>query len=85
MAIIGANPTDALTVNTQVGNLCRQFIILKDTVHRFQSFMAATDLTASPYSFTSGDQANVKSAISGLDTALQAVDATFINRTTGLF
>lgn len=81
----GGNPSSAAEVNSYVGSLLRQFQNLRDQVARSQLWMAANDLKTAPYSMTSGDEANIKSAISGLNTALGAVDTTFIKRLDGLW
>ena len=82
---IGMNPQDAATVNSQTGSISRQFVLLQEQVGRFQAWLAGHDLKLAPYSFTSNDEATIKSAISGLDTSLSAVDRTFIDRLTGLY
>lgn len=81
----GSAPQTAADVNQAVGSLVRQIIGIRDQVARFQTYMAATDLKAAPLSMASADEANIKSAISGLNTALQAIDYTFVNRLNGLF
>lgn len=82
---IGMNPQNTADVNSQVGSICRQFVMLQQQASRFQAWMAANDLKVAPYSFSSGEEANIKSAISGMNTALAAVDRTFIDRNTGLY
>lgn len=81
----GVNPLSAADVNNVVGGVCRQFVLFQAELARMQTWMAANNLQSAPYSMTSGDEANIKSAISGLNTALQAIDRTFIDRLTGLY
>lgn len=85
----GANPQTASDVNVMVGSLLRQFIAFQQQTARYQAWMAANDLkviTNWPAAAAGvSDEANIKSAISGLNTALAAIDLTFINRLTGLF
>lgn len=81
----GLNPQNAAEVNQDIGTVLRQFVSIKEAVARRQTFLAATDLKIAPYSMTAGDETNIKSAVSGLNTALQAFDMTFVNRLTGLF
>lgn len=81
----GSAPTTASDVNVAVGSLCRQLVGLQAQFSRFQTYMAATDLTAAPISMTSADQATIKSAISGANTALAAMSMTFVNQLTGPF
>lgn len=81
---VGLSPQTATEVNQNTGMVCRSFLTNKDNVHAQQEWLAAIDLTADPYLMTAVDQTTIKSAISGLDTALQAVDMTFISRLLGL-
>ncbi len=81
----GTNPQTANDVNVVAGGLGRQFVLLQQQVARNQAWLAAHDLKIAPYNMTSADEADVKSAISGLNTALAAIDRTFIDRLTGLF
>lgn len=81
----GLSPNNASEVNISVGQLCRQFTQVKEAVHRQQGWLVATDLKAEPYLMSADDETLLKSAVSTLDTALEAVDMTFINRLTGLW
>lgn len=81
----GLYPKDSAEVNMQAGSLLRQYVNTKDMISRYQAWMAATDLKSAPYTHIAGDETNLKTAIAGLNTALQAIDQTFINRCTGLF
>jgi hypothetical protein len=60
-------------------------VSLQETIAHDTASLAGLDLTAPPYSMTPDDQTTIKSAINGLNLALQAVDMTFIDRLTGLF
>lgn len=84
-ATIGTNPKSADEVNGLVGTHLKGFLASQATIHQDQNFMAATDLTAAPYYFDSTQESDIKSAISALDTALQAIDLTFISRIVGMF
>ena len=83
-AVIGTNPRNADEVNGGIGTHLRGFIASKNTVHGDQLWLAGVDLTVEPYNFTSEQETTIKSAVSGLDTALQAVDMTFINQVVGI-
>lgn len=83
--VAGSVPQNADEVNSPVGSICRQFILLEQQVSRFNTFLGTVSLQGAPYNMSSGDEANIKSAIGGLNTALSAVDTTFVNRLTGLF
>jgi hypothetical protein len=82
---IGLSPRNADDVNLQVGTLLRQFVTTQEGVTHFQNWLAPTDISQPPYSFDPTEAATIKSAISGLNASLQAVDMVFINRLTGLF
>lgn len=81
---IGLSPRNADEVNINTGQVCRQFLNTRDVTHQQQQWLLAIDLTATPYSMTPEDQTAIKSAISTLDSALQSIDTTFINRLIGL-
>ena len=81
---VGLSPTNADQVNLNVGQLMRDFATTRALVHQQQAWLAAQDLKAPPYSMTSDDETLIKSAVSVLDTDLQAVDMTFISRLIGL-
>jgi len=82
---VGLAPASAYEVNSQVGLHLRDFTTIKERIHHDQEFLVATDLKVSPYFFDPDQETLIKSAIAGLDTALQAIDMTFIDRLTGLF
>ena len=84
-ATIGTNPRSADEVNNLVGVHLRGFLASRATINQDQNFMAATALTAAPYYFTPEQETEIKTAISQLDAALDAVDLTFISRVVGMF
>jgi hypothetical protein len=81
----GLSPSTSGEVNVQTGQLLRNFTAVKEAVHRQQGWLVATDLKVAPYNMSADDETLIKSALSGLDTSLAAVDMTFINRLTGLW
>jgi len=81
---VGISPPDATTVNLTIGTLLRQYNTMKETVARYQKWLAANDLKIAPYNMLAADEANLKTAIANLNTALAAIDSTFIDRCTGL-
>lgn len=80
---VGTLPANNNDINLAVGGLCRQFLLFKDSVAACQAMLASLTLQTPPYTFDSTSEANIKSAISGLNTALQAIDVTFVNRVAG--
>ena len=85
----GFAPQSAADVNAQIGSLLRQFSNLRDQVFRYQRVCAAIDMKILP-GWAAGqagidDEANIKSAISTLNTDLQAFSMTFSDRLTGFF
>jgi hypothetical protein len=81
---VGTQPPDANALNNQIGLHLRSFLGVKNTINQDRDFLAATDLKVAPYGFTADQETLVKSAILGLDTALDGVDMTFIVRLIGL-
>lgn len=81
----GLTPMTADEVNERVGNLLRQFVDIKDSIDHMQANLAPLTLTDPPYDMTPVDDTTIKSAVNGLDTALDAVDMTFINRLIGIW
>lgn len=81
----GLTPKTADEVNNFVGSHLRAFISMQETIKHDADSLAPLDLTGEPYLMTPIDAANIETAIAGLNTALQAVDMTFINRLVGLF
>lgn len=82
---VGLAPASAYEVNSQVGLHLRDFTTIKERIAHDQAFLVATDLKVAPYYFDPDQETLHKSAISGLNDALQAVDMTFIDRLTGLY
>ena len=82
---VGLSPQSATEVNLQVGTVLRSFTDIKESVNHLQDWLAAADLKAEPYLMTPEDETLIKSAVSGLDASLDAVDMTFITRLTGMW
>jgi hypothetical protein len=81
----GLAPGNSYEVNSSIGTHLRQFTDLKETIgHDYESLLG-TDLKAEPFNMSADDETLIKSAVSDLHTALQAIDTTFINRLTGLW
>jgi hypothetical protein len=83
-ATVGTQPRNADEVNGLTGTHLRGFTASKAAIHQDQEFFLATDLKIAPYWFTDDQETLIKSAIAGLDQALQAVDMTFISRIIGM-
>ena len=83
-ATVGTQPRNADEVNALVGTHLRGFISSKHTINQDHDFFASVDLKAAPYYFTVDQETLIKSAIADLDTALDAIDMTFINRIVGM-
>lgn len=83
-ATIGTNPRNADEVNGLTGTHLRSFLTVRTMIGQDQDFMAAADLKVAPYFFTEEQETDIKTAVAGLDTALQAVDLTFISRVVGM-
>lgn len=81
----GLTPVTADDVNNTVGNVLRQYVNSKEGVDHAQANLAAIDLTVPPYSMSPEDSLNIKSALNGLQTALDAIDMTFVNRLIGVW
>jgi hypothetical protein len=84
-ATIGSQPKNAGQVNDSVGLHLRQFLAAKAAVNQDQDWFAGTDLKAAPYYFTADQETQLKTAVSELDEALDAIDLTFVNRIVGMF
>ena len=80
--IIGSAPSDANDYNMKLGMLLKQFIQVKTQVSQWQAWQAGVNV-ADRYGFTPEDAALATSAINGLDSDLDSVDMTFINRLAG--
>lgn len=81
---LGTQPKSADEVNALVGVHLRGFCATKVTIGQDADFLGGTDLTAAPYGFSSQQETLIKSAINDLDTALDAVNMTFISRLVGM-
>lgn len=82
---IGLAPTSPGEVNNSIGVHLRQFTDIKGLINGDQAWLSATDLKEAPYFFSAEQETLMKSAIADLDTALDAVDMTFISRLIGLY
>lgn len=82
---IGSNPKNADEINYLVGTHLRAFLATRVTIGQDENFMTATDLKVAPYNFTADQETQIKTAISDLNTSLQAIDLTFISRIVGMF
>jgi len=83
-ATIGTQPQNASEVNALIGTHLRGFASTKVQTNQDAAWLAVTDLTAAPYWFSAEQEATLKSAVTDLDTALDAVDMTFISRIIGM-
>ena len=81
----GMNPSSASEVNVNVGTVLRLFVDNKESIGHMRESLAPIDLKAEPYNMTPEDETLIKSAINDLDTALDAVDMSFINRLVGMW
>ena len=83
-ATIGTQPQTAAEVNALVGTHLRDFLRHKAIINQDASFMSGADLKAAPYYFTDTQETDLKSSVLALDTELDAIDLTFINRVVGM-
>lgn len=81
----GLSPKTADEVNLQVGSILRQFVDVQESIGHFQDWLLSADLKIAPYLMTAEDETLIKSAIGSLDTTLDTVDMTFIDRLTGMW
>jgi hypothetical protein len=82
---VGMNPQSSDEVNVSTGNMLRDFIVLKERVGHCQAWLNGVDLKTPPYNMSDELETLIKSAVFGLDTSLDAVDMTFINRMVGIW
>jgi hypothetical protein len=82
---VGLDPKNANEVNIQIGTHLQSFVSIKETIGHDEGWLAGADLKVDPYNFTADQETLIKSAIAQLNTNLDAIDMTFINRLTGLF
>jgi predicted transcriptional regulator len=81
---VGTSPRNADEVNGLVGLHLRDFLRVATIINQDQDWLNPTDLKVAPYFFTDEQEALIKSALSGLDEALDAIDRTFISRLVGM-
>lgn len=82
---VGLSPKSADEVNNLIGTHMRQFVDVQNAIGGDNDWLAAADLKLEPYLMSAEDETLIKSAIADLDTALVAVNMTFINRLVGLY
>lgn len=82
---IGTQPQTAAEVNGLIGLHLKAFLASRATINQDAKFLAVTDLKEAPYFFSSNQEATIKSAIADLDTALDAVNTTFIDQIVGMY
>jgi len=82
---IGSQPKNAAAVNDSIGLHLRQFLAAKAAINQDQDWFAGEDLKGAPYYFTADQETQLKTAVSQLDAALDAIDLTFVNRIVGLY
>jgi hypothetical protein len=83
-ATVGTQPEDAFAVNQLVGQHLRAFVAARNAVGQDHNWLGTTFLQQAPYYFTAEQETLIKSAIADLDTALDAIDMTFISQIIGL-
>lgn len=81
---VGSAPRNAQEVNGLVGLHLRDFMRNKMVINQDQEWFATVDLTTVPYSFSADQQTLIKSCFADLDTALDAINTTFISRLIGM-
>lgn len=81
----GLTPGSAAEINNNVGVILRRFVDDKESVNHLAANLAPLDLKAEPYLMSAEDETLIKSAVNALDTALDAVDMTFIDRLVGMW
>jgi hypothetical protein len=81
----GLTPTSAGEINNNVGVILRRFVDDRESVLHLHASLSPLDLKAEPYLMTEEDETLIKSAVGDLNTALQAVDMTFISRLVGMW
>ena len=83
--MVGLAPINAAEVNNNVGIILRQFVDNKESISHLRESLASLDLKVSPYEMSPDDETLIKSAVNSLDTDLDSIDMTFINRLVGLW
>jgi hypothetical protein len=83
-ATVGTQPRNADEVNGLVGLHLRAVCGSKIQIGQDHDWLATVDLKAAPYYFSDTQETLIKSAIADLDTALDAVNMTFISQLVGM-
>lgn len=83
--MVGLTPPTANDINNNVGVILRRFVDDQESVLHLAANLAPLDLQAEPYLMSAEDETLIKSAVNGLNDALQAVDMTFISRLVGMW
>jgi hypothetical protein len=81
---VGTAPRSASEVNGLVGLHLKDFLRIKTIINQDQEWFLPTDLKIAPYYFTEEQETLIKSAFADLDTALDALNLTFISRLVGM-
>jgi hypothetical protein len=81
----GLTPSTAAEVHNNVGVILRRFVDDKESVNHLAASLAPLDLKIAPYFMSEEDETLIKSAVNALDTALDAIDMTFISRLVGMW
>ncbi len=81
---VGTAPRNAAEVNGLVGLHLRDFLRIAAVINQDAAWLAPTLLTDPPYHYSPDQETLIKSAINDLDTALDAIDRTFISRLVGM-
>jgi hypothetical protein len=81
----GLTPSTAAEINNNVGVILRRFVDDKESVNHLAANLAPLDLQGEPYLMTEEDETLIKSAVNALDTALDGIDMTFIDRLVGMW
>jgi hypothetical protein len=83
--VTGLAPSSGAQLQTLVGSLARQVVLMGAQVNRYSEYAAATDFTAAPLDLSAQDQAVLKSAIGSMQTAFAGMDQTFLTEVAGLY
>lgn len=83
--VVGSAPVSAEVLNQQLGFTLKQFTTTKAQVGTWRDWLLTVDLKVAPYFFSVEQETLIKSAITDLDTGLDAINMTFIIRLTGPF
>ena len=80
---IGTNPRNAAEVNGIIGTHLRDFLKMKTVINQDAEWLSVADLKVAPYHFTQDQEDDLKSAVNSVDTPLDGIDLTFVNRVVG--